>query len=145
MHWKRINDTIEVGTFWPLSRRHIQHLLVHGEHHRQHQIAPQHQQIYYLSFREGELHGEQHVYCPFWSCAVTTKIDGSANIQKSLLAVRKMVISTVKMVVYTTSSLQSSSSYYFKQFINEGCWYWLSFVIDSWTTVGDHHGDFLFW
>jgi hypothetical protein len=96
MGWKYINGIVEVGMFWPLSRRHIEHLLVHGEHHRQHQIAPQHQQIYYLSFREGELHGEQHVYCPFWSCAVMTKIDGSANIQKSLLAVRKMVISTVK-------------------------------------------------
>jgi hypothetical protein len=37
---------------------------------------------------------------------------------------------------------QSSSAYYFKQCINEGCWYWLSFVIDHLTTAGDHHGDF---
>ena len=57
---------------------------------------PQQQQICSLSFREGELNGKRCVYCPFWSCAVTTKIDGSANIQNSLLAVRKMVISTVK-------------------------------------------------
>jgi hypothetical protein len=65
MDWKGINDTIEVGTFWQLSRRHIEHLLVHGEHHRQHQIALQHQQIYSLAFREGELHGERHAKCLF--------------------------------------------------------------------------------
>jgi hypothetical protein len=58
MGWKYINGIIEDGTFWPLFRRHIEHLLVHGEHLRQHQIALQHQQIYSLSFREGELHGE---------------------------------------------------------------------------------------
>jgi hypothetical protein len=46
------------------------------------------------------------------------------------------------MIFCTTSSHQSSSSSYFKQSINEGCWYWWSFVIDSWTTAGDHHGDF---
>jgi hypothetical protein len=46
------------------------------------------------------------------------------------------------MVFFTTSSHQSSSSYYFKQFIIEDCCHWWSFVIDNWTTVGDHHGDF---
>jgi hypothetical protein len=62
------------------------------------------------------------------------KIDRVANIQKSLLALRKMSKSTVKMVVCTTSSHQSSFLHYFKQHLNEGCCHWLSFVIEL-----EHH------
>jgi hypothetical protein len=51
------------------------------------------------------------------------------------------MISNEKMGVCTTSSHQSSSSYYFKQCINEGCCYWWPFAIDQWTTAGDDHGD----
>ena len=53
-------------------------------------------QVHSLSYREGELHGEQCLLSPFWSCTVSMKNNGSTNFQKSLLAVRKMVISTVK-------------------------------------------------
>ena len=52
--------------------------------------------IYSLSFREGELHGEQHVYWHCCSCTVPLKIDRVANIRNSLLPVRKMSKSTVK-------------------------------------------------
>jgi hypothetical protein len=72
-------------------------LVDHGEQHTLHQIAPpQQQQIYSLSFRQGELNGEQHVYGPFWSCAVTTKTDGSTNIKKNSAAIAQMSKSTVK-------------------------------------------------
>jgi hypothetical protein len=50
MDWKGINNTIEVGTFWTLSRNAVTSFGDHGEQQRLHQIAPQQQQIYSLSF-----------------------------------------------------------------------------------------------
>jgi hypothetical protein len=41
MDWKGINDTIEVGTFWSLSRDAVTCLGDHGEQQRLHQIALQ--------------------------------------------------------------------------------------------------------
>jgi hypothetical protein len=65
MDWKGINDTIEVGTFWTLSRDAVTSFGDHGEHHRLHRFKPQQQQIYSLYIREGELHGERHAKCHF--------------------------------------------------------------------------------
>jgi hypothetical protein len=65
-----------------------------------------------------------------------TKIDGSANIQKSLLAVCKTVFSTVK---------NGHLHYFFSRilFLLLFFCYWLPFVIHSWSTAGDHHGDWM--
>jgi hypothetical protein len=61
MDWKAINDTIEVGTFWSLSRDAVTSFGDHGEQQRLHQPALQQQKIYSLSFREGVLNQERRL------------------------------------------------------------------------------------
>ena len=143
----RALDTFKEHTFWPLSQNAVTSFGDHGKQHTLHQITPEQQQIYSLSFRKGELHGKQHVYCPFWSCALTTKIDGSTNIQKSLLAVRKMVISTVKngRLHYCFSPILFLTLLYTT--LQWSLLQLVVFFIDHLTKAGDHHcdfGDFLF-
>jgi hypothetical protein len=45
------------------------------------------------------------------------------------------------MVFCTTSSYQSSFLHYLTYHLNGACCHWCPFVIDAWTTAGDH-GDF---
>jgi hypothetical protein len=58
MDWKGINDIIEDGTFWPLSRDAVTRLGDHGEQHILHQNTPQQQRVYSLSCKGLVLHEE---------------------------------------------------------------------------------------
>jgi hypothetical protein len=61
MDWKGVIDSIKVCTFWTLSRDAVMSFGDHGKQHGLHHFTLQQLRVYSLSFREGELHGEQHV------------------------------------------------------------------------------------
>jgi hypothetical protein len=67
--------------------------------------------IYTSYIGEGELNGDQHAYCPFWSCTVQTKINRVANIKKTVLPVRKMMISTVNKWLFALLLLTNPLPY----------------------------------
>jgi hypothetical protein len=77
-------------------------------------------QDYSLSFKEGELNEEQRLWSLSCSCTVVMKKDGSGNIQKTVLPLRKMSKSTVKKWSFALLLLTNPLSYTIRRIISMG-------------------------
>jgi hypothetical protein len=112
IYWKSINNTIEVGMFWSLSRDAVTSLLtMENNIHCTKSHRSSNRSILYPSDKESCM-GSNTSFVTFGHVQPQQKSTEAQILKKTVLAVCKMMISTVKMVVRTTSSHQSSFLHY---------------------------------